>query len=636
MPSITHFHQRIARGTTTVAVIATLLVTLAVPAIFFFFGYTNLASELRAESHFLSQNLSTFVSRNPKLWQFETSRIEDMLRAWDRKHIAHDGHKVAIARVLDANGATVAVHGANDKELSLNTIAVHRSVFDSGREVGTLILKRSIVELIDNTALVFLVCLGAGLTLFYLLRVVPIRALTDTARQVTFLATHDELTRLPKRRMLASALSDAIATARQTDGLVGVMMIDLDKFKDINDGYGHHIGDAALCSVAERMTAARGRNGILARVSGDEFCLVLPAIEGRNYAIGVAEALLESAARPILVEGHKLHIGASIGIAVFPQDGATGDELMVNADAALCQVKADGRGAFRLFDQAMREREEFRRMIERDMHAALEAEQFVMHYQPQIDLRTGKLVGVEALVRWRHPERGFISPADFIAVAEESGLIGRLGEWILTRSCLDAAQWGGIKVSVNISPVQFREPAFAAKISRILSETELFPWLLDLEVTEGVLISDTEKVLDIVLLLKKLGIGLSLDDFGTGFSSLRYLQKFPFDKLKIDRSFVRDINKDVKDAAIIRAAISMGRTMGLRINAEGVETEDQMDQLSAMGCDEIQGFFYSRPVPAKDIPDLIDADFPISNADRKRPKLVHVAPEIPAASGHRS
>ncbi|MCW2306445.1 putative bifunctional diguanylate cyclase/phosphodiesterase [Rhodobium gokarnense] len=636
MPAITHFHQRIARGTTTVAVIAALLVTLAVPAIFFFFGYTNLASELRAESHFLSQNLSTIVSQNPKLWQFETSRIEDMLRVWDHKHGAHDGHRMAVARVLDADGKTVAVHGANDRELGFNTIVAHQSIFDSGRDVGTLILRRSIAALVNNTALVFLVCLGCGLALFYFLRVVPIRALTDTARQVTFLATHDELTGLPKRRMLASSLAEAIATARQTDGLVAVMMIDLDKFKDINDGYGHHVGDAALCAVAERMSVGRGRKGILARISGDEFCLVLPAIASRNYAIGVAEALLESVARPILVEGHKLHINTSVGIAVFPQDGVTGDELMVNADAALCQVKSGGRGAYRLFDQAMREHQAMRRLIERDMHVALEEGQFVMHYQPQIDLASGKLVGVEALVRWRHPERGFISPMDFISVAEETGQIGPLGEWILTRSCQDAAQWGGIKVSVNISPVQFREPAFAAKVSRILSETELFPWLLDLEVTEGVLISDTEKVLDIVLLLKKLGIGLSLDDFGTGYSSLRYLQKFPFDKLKIDRSFVRDINSDLKDAAIIRAAISMGRTMGLRINAEGVETEDQMVQLSAMGCNEVQGFFYSRAVPAEDIPALIDTDFPISNADRKRPKLVHVAPEVPAAFGHRS
>ncbi|MBK1648387.1 putative bifunctional diguanylate cyclase/phosphodiesterase [Rhabdochromatium marinum] len=636
MPNITHFHQRIAKGTTVVAVTAATLLTLAVPAFFFFFGYTNLASGLRAESYFLSQNLSTIVSQNPKLWTFETSRINDMLRVWDQKHAAHDGHRMAVSWVLDADGAIVAMHGEDDQELGLSTIVARHSIFDSGRKVGTLVLRRSVSQLVNNTVLVFLVSLGCGLGLFYFLRVVPIRALTETARQVTFLATHDDLTGLPRRHLLESRLSEAIVTARQTGGLVGVMMIDLDKFKDINDGYGHHIGDAALRALAERMMAGRSRKDVLARISGDEFCLVLPALESRTYAIGVAEALLESVARPIVAGGHKLHIGTSIGVAVFPQDGATGDELMVNAGVALSKVKSGGRGTYRLFDQTMREHEEFRRMIERDMHIALENVQFVMHYQPQIDLTSGKLVGVEALVRWRHPERGFIGPAEFISVAEESGLIGPLGEWILARSCQDAAQWSGIKVSVNISPVQFREPALAAKVSRILSETTLPPRLLDLEVTEGVLISDTEKVLDIVLLLKTFGIGLSLDDFGTGFSSLRYLQKFPFDKLKIDSSFVRGINSDMKDAAIIRAAISMGRTMGLRINAEGFETEDQMDQLSAMGCDEVQGYFYSRPVPAKDIPALIDTDFPISNADRKRPKLVPVVPEVPAVSGHRS
>jgi diguanylate cyclase (GGDEF)-like protein/PAS domain S-box-containing protein len=423
-------------------------------------------------------------------------------------------------------------------------------------------------------------------------------------KNVHFLAYYDVLTGLPNRTLLRDRLGQLIASAHRDNAQFALLFLDLDRFKYINDSMGHSVGDKLLQSVALRLQACVREGDTVSRIGGDEFIVLLREIDEQGVAM-VAEKLLKTLATPYSLSGQEISTYASIGIALYPQHASDIDVLMKNADAAMYNAKENGRNNYKFFTPEMNFRANQVFLMEKDMRVAMEQEQFTLVYQPKVDLATGKICGAEALIRWKHPEKGFISPAEFIPVAEETGQIVEIGEWVLRTACWRFASWQkqglpAIPIAVNLSIRQLRQPNLAEVIESTLKENGLKPECLELEITEGIMMGDTKVAMEFLIRMHKLGVQMSIDDFGTGFSSLSYLKNLPVNKLKIDQSFVRDIGTDESDAAIIRSIISLGHRLDMKVIAEGVETLEQLDFLRLRGCDEIQGYFFSRPLAADD------------------------------------
>src|ERR1700730_758768 len=427
--------------------------------------------------------------------------------------------------------------------------------------------------------------------------------ITDRSRaekQIAYMAEYDSLTDLPNRNLFQRTLTEALEATDNGDQLA-VFCLDLDGFKSVNDTFGHPVGDELLQQVAGRQVSSVGGEGMVARLGGDEFAILqrggLQPREANALALMVTEALNA----PYELSGSQAVIGTSIGIAICPGDASSSDELLKCADMALYVAKADGRGTCRFFEPEMNARVKARRRLEVDLRAAIAGKQFEMFYQPILSVSNNEVIALEALIRWRHPDRGMISPAEFIPVAEETGLIIPLGEWILGRVCRDALSWPrNIRVAINLSPVQFRSPDLVQTVFSALAATRLEPGRLELEITETALLLDNEVVLEKLHQLKSYGVQISMDDFGTGYSSLSYLRSFPFDKIKIDQSFVRGLGEREDSLAIVRAVIGLGRNLGMTTTAEGVETGDQLNVLRDERCDEVQGFLFSPAVPLKE------------------------------------
>ena len=417
-------------------------------------------------------------------------------------------------------------------------------------------------------------------------------------------ANYDTLTGLANRNLFQDRLSQALISSRRNNRGLAVLFIDLDHFKQINDSLGHDAGDLLLTQVATRLTGNVREGDTVARQGGDEFVLILSEIREEDDVPVVAQKILQAMSAPFDINGRELHITCSIGIASYPKDGEDRQTLLKNADAAMYRAKELGRNNAQYYAAEMNLKAMERLVLENGLYHALERNEFLLHYQPQVDLRSGEIAGMEALVRWQHPELGLVSPAMFIPVAEDSGLIVSLGEWVLRTACAQNKAWqlAGFKpisVAVNLSARQFRQPDLAEMVAAILGETGLDPACLELELTESLVMQDVEKTIATLSKLKAMGIKLSIDDFGTGYSSLSYLKRFPIDTLKIDQSFVRDITTDPDDAAIAKTIISMAHDMQLRVIAEGVETEAQKSFLQQRHCDEMQGYLFSRPLPAE-------------------------------------
>ncbi len=442
-------------------------------------------------------------------------------------------------------------------------------------------------------------------------RVAAIRDITArkaAEAQIRFMANHDALTGLPNRVLFRDRLEQALARARRDSEEVAILCLDLDRFKEVNDMRGHAAGDALLKQAAARLTAVVRETDTVARLGGDEFAIVQTGLPQPRYAAGFAERLVATVAQPFEFEGEGMAVGLSIGIALFPTDGGDADSLLKNADTALYRAKTDGRGVYRMFEPEMDAKLQVRRLLEYDLRQALAQQQLEVHYQPQAEISTRKIMGFEALVRWRHPRRGMVSPDQFIPLAEETGLIVPLGEWVLHTACAAAATWPEhLRVGVNLSPVQFTRCDLPALIEEVLRAHRLAPGRLELEITESVLIKDVEQALTTLRELKALGVRIAMDDFGTGYSSLSYLQRFPFDKIKIDRSFIEAMEDTAELVAIVRAVTGLGKGLKIPVIAEGVETVEQMDLLRREHCDEIQGYLIGEAVPLADGADILAA-----------------------------
>ena len=427
--------------------------------------------------------------------------------------------------------------------------------------------------------------------------------------QIARLAHYDPLTELPNRVLFQKDLSDALARRSRTGDQLAVHFIDLDRFKTVNDTLGHPLGDALLRIAAERLRSCVREGDTVARLGGDEFAVVQSGLTDLAGATKLAERVVEAMAAPFDLQGHQVMIGASVGVAVAPSDGDDADELLKKADMALYRAKADGRGAFHFFERAMDEQLQARRALELDLRRALVAGEFQLYYQPLYNLGDDRVTGCEALLRWNHPDRGMVSPADFIPIAEEIGLIVQLGEWVLREACAEAATWPDhVRLAVNLSPAQFRDRGLVRTVVSALAVSGLPAERLELEITESVLLQDNVANMGMLHDLKALGVRISMDDFGTGYSSLSYLRSFPFDKIKIDQTFVRDILEDSDAMAIIKAVLDLGASLGIVTTAEGVETQEQLDALRDQGCAEIQGYFISRPAPASEIARMLGVD----------------------------
>lgn len=421
--------------------------------------------------------------------------------------------------------------------------------------------------------------------------------------RIRHLAQHDALTGLPNRFTLAAHLEHALARAERSGEKVGLMFIDLDNFKNINDTLGHHIGDRLLCEVARRISRAVRKSDIVARIGGDEFVVVLESTKVETDEGFVAQKIIDQLADSVTIDGNVLHTTPSIGLAIFPEDGENAEELMKNADVAMYHAKSAGRNNYQFYTEHMNHAAAVRAQMEGRLRAALSGDEFLLHFQPQINLATGRVSGIEALIRWQNPELGLVSPANFIPLAEEVGLIVPISAWVLENACKTAKSWRDQEtpfecISVNISPQEFRQRNFPEMVAAVLQKTGLPAACLELEITESTLMDSADTTVEMLLRLKALGVTLAIDDFGTGYSSLGYLKRFPIDRLKIDRSFVRDLETDSSDAAISTAVIVLAHSLGLQVVAEGVETQGQADFLLQQGCDSVQGYLFSRPVPA--------------------------------------
>jgi diguanylate cyclase (GGDEF)-like protein len=434
----------------------------------------------------------------------------------------------------------------------------------------------------------------------------------EAEAHVARLASEDPLTGLPNRRVFRSKL-DQMSRLAHPAAMTGeeksdfaVLFLDLDRFKVINDTLGHRIGDLLLQEVAKRLKLALRATDMLARLGGDEFAIVVPSFATRTALEVLANGLIVAVAQPYEIDGYRIRSGVSIGIAIGPQDGRNVDDLLMAADLALYSVKAGHRGTYKFYEPSMNKELNDRRQIETDLREAIDRNELELHYQPILNVKSNKITGFEALARWRHPVKGLVPPALFIPVAEDSGLILPLGEWALREACRKAAQWpDDMHVAVNLSPMQFTVPNLLQTVESILSETGLAPNRLELEITERIFMENNDNTLSTLRRLKELGVRISLDDFGTGYSSLSYLRSFPFDKIKVDRAFVSDLKDSTDHIVIVQAVVSIARALGMTTTAEGVETEDQHQFLSTLGCDEVQGYLFSAPVPIENVPELI-------------------------------
>jgi diguanylate cyclase (GGDEF)-like protein len=511
---------------------------------------------------------------------------------------------------IDAPGTTSAMLGLfKPLNARMAHLAARAHAF-SGESVARDQQELDHLHWVFSGLLMVLILCGIGLVILLVRNSRLIRRAHDELRgmadELGHAAHHDALTSLANRALFYKEATKAISGRKARGDSFAVLFLDLDHFKEVNDTLGHPVGDVLLQEVAGRLRGCMRTTDVVARLGGDEFAVILNPIIRPEQVAGLAERLIEVVSAPYAIEGQCIIVGASVGAAICPTDGADSHELLKNADIALYRAKEDGRATYRFFHPQMDADLQNQRAIAVDLRLALARGEFEVFYQPLVNLDTGLLAGAEALIRWNSGARGTISPADFIPIAEESGLIRPLGAWVLERACKEAASWPDhIKVAVNLSPKQFNGGNLVQDVANALKAAGLLPGRLELEITESVLLQDSASVLKTLHELRSLGVRVALDDFGTGYSSLSYLRSFPFDKIKIDQCFVRDLALETNSMHIIQAVVTLGRNLGMTTTAEGIETQDQRSRLHAAGCSEGQGYLFERPLRASDLRKLL-------------------------------
>ncbi|MGK7873989.1 MAG: EAL domain-containing protein [Xenococcaceae cyanobacterium] len=571
--------------------------------------------------HYLSESkqIRSYIFDLTKRKQIETAlrESEERYRAVVRQ-ISEGILLVDVATkcILEANAAYCNLLGYTSEEILgltvYDVVALDREIVERDLERIWTEKLDLVVESLHRSKDGSLVNVEVSVSLIYYgtkeVLCFAVRDITERKRaeeMLQYQAFHDLLTDLPNRALFNEQLSKALANARRNQNLMAVMFLDLDRFKNINDTLDHAIGDQLLQGFAERLKSCLRSGDTLARWGGDEFTVLLPQIHCVEDAAKIGKRILDALKQPFELEEYQLHINSSIGIALYPQDGEEGETLLKNADAALYRTKEQGGNNYQFYSPTMTSKTEALLRLENFLHYALEQEEFLLYYQPQININTGELSGMEALLRWQHPELGQVSPEQFIPLAEETGLIVHIGEWVLRTACTQNKGWQEaglppLRMAVNLSPRQFQQPNLVSTVARVLDDSGLEPDFLELEITETTIMQNMEFARKALGHLQQMGVHISMDDFGTGYSSLGYLKKFPFHKIKIDQSFVRDLKNNPQDLAIVSAVIALGRGFNLRVVAEGVETQQQLELLRNLQCCEIQGYLFSRPLSAQD------------------------------------
>ena len=560
----------------------------------------------------------------------ERKRVESAIRQSEKRYrllfernLAGVFRTTLAGRVLECNQAAASMFGydspeevlalpvanlydtASDREAFLTKLKSEKSVTNHEmrfrRKNGDSAWAMLNVSLIDD---------GSGIANVVEGTLIDITQRKVAEERVQSLAYYDPLTGLPNRTLLRDRLSKALSNARRQNHKVALLFLDLDRFKIVNDSLGHSVGDLLLQDIAGRLTSVAREQDTIARLGGDEFLIVLTNIKDIPGAAVAAERFMDAMTAEFVLQGHSLNMSCSLGISIFPEHGADSETLIKNADAAMYNAKEGGRNNFQFFTADMSAEAVKRLTLEKGLRLALDKKELFLVYQPQMDMLTGKITGLEALLRWQHPELGLVPPDQFIGIAENAGMILPIGEWVLRTACSQARKWQdegllAVTIAVNVSAIQFRQEGFCQLIRKMLNETGLAAQYLELELTESLLLSSADVTFAVLKELKGMGLKLAIDDFGTGYSSLSYLKQFPVSKLKIDRSFVRDVATNPDDAAITTAIISMARSLNLKVIAEGVENEAQMAFLRARQCDEIQGYYFSRPLGVDSVPDKL-------------------------------
>lgn len=594
-----------SRTITIIAACLGLAITILPPVAYFTRGLASESASLQIQARLIAGQVSALISRSPDSWQMQELRLRLLLMP--------DGIDLTepeIRRIVDAEGneatsAFVQSLGLLPWPKTMQRAPIH----DQGAVVGSVEITRSLMSLFVEAMRLALLSLALGLASFVVLRIIPLRLLAGAIARATWLAAHDPLTGLANRAVLRDRLGEALANARRTRTAVAVLCLDLDQFKEVNDTLGHAAGDRLLKEVVGRLRDNIRATDVLARLGGDEFAIVQAHGAQPSFAETLAGRLVRLMAEPFDLGGHQVVIGVSIGIAIAADGNATPETMLQHGDLALYRAKAEGRGAFRFFQQEMNDTLMERRALEADMRTALAEGQFEVYFQPQVSIDAAgvNIHGAESLIRWTSPTRGVMRPDMFIPLAEETGLIIPIGEWVLRQACATAMTWKRpLSVAVNVSTVQFRRPGFVETVEAVLRETGLPAHRLELEITESVMVEDEAAAVQVMDRLRALGVRLAMDDFGTGYSSLGYLRKFRFDKIKIDKSFVQGLGESEEANAIIRAVVGMSQALGISANAEGVETRAQATHLALEGCNEFQGYLYGRPMTAGAFSELLE------------------------------
>ena len=598
--------EYLAKAVTGLAVLASMVIALAFPAAWFVSVNNRLMGVMEVGAQIYADHVADAASQSPELWNaffgHRAVNLEGLAIAAPDPPNSPDPPERR--QILSGTGDLL-LDVTPALPLEWPIVSRRAPVVQNGNRLGSVVLFRSLHQQIVGTLGVALVSFATGFLLLTVLRVVPLRLMRQALDRASYLAAHDQLTGLPNRTVFLDRLEQALSLWQRGGETIALLYLDLDRFKEVNDTMGHAAGDALLQEVTVRLRRCLRESDTLARLGGDEFAVIQIGVREPLAAEALATRLIRTVHDPIILDGQPVFVGLSIGIALSEPD-SVGTELARQADLALYRAKETGRGRCCFFAPEMNARLQHRRAMESDLRAALAAEEFVLYYQPQVDVASFRVIGTEALIRWERPGHGLVPPNQFIPIAEDTGLIVPMGAWLLRTACKEASDWPTpIRIAVNVSPVQFRYAGFLETVRDALAVTGLHPNRLELEVTEGVLLNDTEETLAILSELRSLGVRLAMDDFGTGYASLGYLQKFRFDKIKIDRTFINTLGVDPNAAAIVRAVVGLSDALGMSTNAEGVENERQIALLRAHGCQEAQGFLFWPPLPADSLREVM-------------------------------